>query len=48
MNFGLVKIQTAAKDSHFLFEDVPNPQKIKDLVMEFVDKEDDKKEHGGQ
>ena len=35
-NFGVVEIQTAGKEQKFLFEDVPNPQKVKDIIMELI------------
>ncbi len=40
MNFGYVEVQTAARDKHFIFEDVPRPQDVKDIVMELADKEE--------
>lgn len=45
LNFGYVEVQTAARDKHFIFEDVPRPQDIKDIVMELADKEE-RREHG--
>lgn len=44
LNYGQVEIQTAARDKHFLFEEVPNPQDVKDIVMDLADKEE-RKEH---
>ena len=40
-NYGVVEIQTAAKDQKFLFEDVPDPQRIKDIIMELILEEED-------
>jgi Bacterial PH domain len=40
LNFGFVEVQTAARDKHFSFEDVPTPQDVKDIVMELADKEE--------
>jgi hypothetical protein len=40
LNFGYVEIQTAARDKHFIFEDVPKPQDVKDIVMDLADKEE--------
>lgn len=44
LNYGEVEIQTAARDKHFLFEEVPYPQDVKDIVMDLADKEE-RKEH---
>jgi len=43
LNYGNVEVQTAARENHFLFEDVPNPQNVKDIIMEQVDKLEDSK-----
>lgn len=44
MNYGSVKIQTAARENHFYFDEVPNPQKVKDTIMELVDQIEQRKE----
>lgn len=36
MNYGDVEIQTAAAEHRFLFRDIPNPQTVKDTIMEKV------------
>ncbi len=41
LNYGSVEIQTAAIDKHFLLERVPNPQSVKDKVMEIIEKTED-------
>lgn len=41
LNFGFVEIQTAAEISHFLLEEVPNPQVAKDKIMEIIEKTED-------
>lgn len=46
LNFGYVEVQTAARDKHFIFEDVPAPQDVKDIVMDLADKEE--KREGGR
>lgn len=46
LNFGNIEIQTGATMQRFLFEQVPNPIKIKDTIMEAAGKfeqDDDKK-----
>ncbi|MEI6553093.1 MAG: PH domain-containing protein [bacterium] len=46
-NYGVVEIQTAGKEQKFLFEDVPNPQRIKDIIMELILEEEEEDENGG-
>jgi membrane protein YdbS with pleckstrin-like domain len=36
LNFGNVEIQTAGKEEKFIFEQIPNPQRIKDAIMKIV------------
>ena len=36
LDYGTVEVQTAAKENHFLFEEVPNPQKIKDTIVNMI------------
>ena len=36
MNFGNLEIQTAGKEEKFVFEQIPNPQRVKDTVMKVV------------
>jgi uncharacterized membrane protein YdbT with pleckstrin-like domain len=45
MNFGSVIIQTAARENHFYFDQVPNPQTVKDTIMDLIDDIEDRKEH---
>lgn len=42
LNYGVVEIQTAGKELKFLFEDVPNPQRVKDIIMELILEEEDR------
>lgn len=35
-NYGVVEIQTAGKEQKFLFEQVANPQRVKDIIMELI------------
>lgn len=37
MNYGDVEIQTAAAERRFKFENVPNPQQVKDEIMRLVE-----------
>jgi membrane protein YdbS with pleckstrin-like domain len=46
-NYGLVEIQTASKDNKFFFEQVPNPQRVKDVIMELIIEEEEETESGG-
>ncbi len=46
-NYGLVEIQTASKDNKFFFEQVPNPQRVKDVIMELIIEEEEENEAGG-
>ncbi len=41
LNFGSVTVQTAAEKGHFLLEDVPEPQMVKDKIMEIIEKTED-------
>ncbi len=41
-NYGIVEIQTAGKDNKFLFEQVPNPQRVKDIIMELILEEEER------
>lgn len=41
LNFGLVEIQTAAEVGHFKLEQVPQPQVVKDKIMEIVEQTED-------
>lgn len=41
LNFGSVEVQTAAQEGHFLLEDVPKPQTVKDKIMEIIEKTED-------
>lgn len=34
LNFGDVRIQTAGEEEHFVFRQVPDPYKIKDVIMQ--------------
>ncbi|MEI6042154.1 MAG: PH domain-containing protein [bacterium] len=43
-NYGTVEIQTAGKEVKFLFQNVPNPQRIKDIIMELILEEEEDKE----
>lgn len=45
LNFGSVIIQTAARENHFFFDQVSNPQHVKDTIMDLIDKIEDRKEH---
>jgi uncharacterized membrane protein YdbT with pleckstrin-like domain len=33
LDFGTVTVQTAGSDKHFVFRTVPNPEKVKDIIM---------------
>ena len=35
-NYGTVEIQTASKGNKFLFEQVSDPQRVKDIIMELI------------
>ena len=39
-NYGVVEIQTAGKDHKFFFEQVADPQRVKDIIMELVIEEE--------
>ena len=41
LNFGSVEVQTAAQEGHFLLEEVPEPQKVKDVIMQIIEKTED-------
>lgn len=36
LNFGDIKVQTAGSERHFVFEDTPHPQEVKDTIMQLV------------
>ena len=36
LNFGNLEIQTAGKEEKFTFEQIPNPQRVKDTIMKVV------------
>lgn len=36
LNYGDIKVQTAGSERHFFFEQIPNPQKVKDTIMHLV------------
>jgi Bacterial PH domain len=44
MNYGAVIIQTAARENHFYFDQVPSPQAVKDTIMNLIDQIEDRKE----
>lgn len=48
MNYGNVEVQTAAVEHRFLFEQVPNPQQVKDEVMKAVTEHKLQSQHGAQ
>ena len=39
-NYGIVEIQTAGKDHKFFFEQVADPQRVKDIIMELIIEEE--------
>ncbi len=39
-NYGVVEIQTAGKDHKFFFEQVSDPQRVKDIIMELIIEEE--------
>lgn len=41
LNFGSVEVQTAAQEGHFLLEEVPEPQHVKDVIMNIIEKTED-------
>ncbi len=45
MNFGSIIIQSAGRENHFYFDQVPKPQEIKDTIMFLIEKIEDRKEH---
>ena len=45
LNFGSVIIQSAGRENHFFFDQVPKPQDVKDTIMDLIDQIEDKKEH---
>ena len=45
-NYGDVEIQTAGKENKFSFTDVPDPQRVKDIIMELVIEEEERDEQG--
>jgi hypothetical protein len=40
-NYGTLLVQTAAQEGNFVFEEVPNPQKVKDVLMGIIEKTED-------
>lgn len=44
-NYGSVEIQTAAKEAKFLFEEVADPQRIKNIIMELILEEENKEDN---
>ena len=36
MNYGCLEVQTAGRDSKFLFQQIPNPQFVKDEIMKIA------------
>jgi len=45
-NYGIIEIQTAGKDNKFFFEQIPDPQRVKDIIMELILEEEQKEESG--
>lgn len=43
LNFGDVEVETAAEEEHFLFRQVPDPYRIKDVLMSRVRVEQDER-----
>lgn len=41
LNFGSVEVQTAAQEGHFMLQQVPKPQSVKDKIMEIIEKTED-------
>lgn len=41
LNFGSVEVQTAAQEAHFLLEQIPKPQIVKDKIMEIIEHTED-------
>lgn len=37
LNYGNIKVQTAGSEKHFVFEQIPHPQAVKDKIMELVE-----------
>ena len=44
-NYGIVEIQTAGVEHKFFFNEVPNPQRVKDIIMELILEEEDAENH---
>jgi len=40
LNYGDIQIQTAAEITEFIFEDVPNPEKVAKILDDLIDKKD--------
>lgn len=40
-NYGTLLVQTAAQEGNFVFGEVPNPQKVKDVLMGIIEKTED-------
>ena len=36
LKFGTITVQTAGSDKHFVFDTVPNPEEIKDIIMKMT------------
>lgn len=43
-NYGTVEIQTAGTEHKFFFDQIPNPQGVKDVIMELIIEEEKKEE----
>lgn len=37
LHFGDIRVQTAGSERHFTFEQIPNPQGVKDTIMNIID-----------
>lgn len=46
-NYGTVEIQTAGKDNKFFFEQIPDPQRVKDVIMELIMEEEESDSKSG-
>lgn len=36
LRFGTVEVQTASEERQFIFDQIPNPEKVKDVIMNYV------------
>ncbi len=41
LKFGDIEVQTASEEREFIFRDIPNPEHVKDVIMNLVEKEHD-------